>query len=496
MISLITFAPAIAALLILFTSDEKPRVIRLVAFFGSFFSLFLTLMVWVKFDPAGGLQFVERHSWISLIGVDYFVGVDGVSLLVILLTAILFPICLLASGDQGERSKTYFFLISLQFTGLFGAFTALNFFHWFLFWEAALVPAFFLIKLFGGEDRASAALNFFLFTVLGSVAMLIGFIAVFLEVDSFDFIELAELGASGELFSSLGAAYPFIFLAILLGLWVKVPLFPLHLWQPSAYAEAPTAVSMLLTGVLSKMGVYAFLRLVVPLFPEALREYSSILLGLALVTILWGAFLALRQTDLKKLLAYSSLNHVAYCMLGIFAAAAGTSVLSDAAQLSLQGATLQMFAHGVAAAGLFYGIGLLEERRGMRELDSFGGIGKVMPRFAVFFYILTFCSIGLPFLAGFAAEFLIFGGSFAHAPVVTSISVIGLLATAVFLLTVLQKVFTGPLCKEGESFGDLSTEETSTLLPLLVLVFWVGIAPAAWLELSETSISALSALFR
>ena len=496
MISLITFAPAIAALLILFTSDEKPRVIRLVAFFGSFFSLFLTLMVWVKFDPAGGLQFVECHSWISLIGVDYFVGVDGVSLLVILLTAILFPICLLASGDQGERSKTYFFLISLQFTGLFGAFTALNFFHWFLFWEAALVPAFFLIKLFGGEDRDSAALNFFLFTVLGSVAMLIGFIAVFLEVDSFDFIDLAKLGASGELFSSLGSAYPFIFLAILLGLWVKVPLFPLHLWQPSAYAEAPTAVSMLLTGVLSKMGVYAFLRLVVPLFPEALREYSSILLGLALVTILWGAFLALRQTDLKKLLAYSSLNHVAYCMLGIFAAAAGTSALSDAAQLSLQGATLQMFAHGVAAAGLFYGIGLLEERRGMRELDSFGGIGKVMPRFAVFFYILTFCSIGLPFLAGFAAEFLIFGGSFAHAPVVTSISVIGLLATAVFLLTVLQKVFTGPLCKEGESFGDLSTEETSTLLPLLVLVFWVGIAPAAWLELSETSISALSALFR
>ena len=214
------------------------------------------------------------------------------------------------------------------------------------------------------------------------------------------------------------------------------------------------------------------------------------------MTILWGAFLALRQTDLKKLLAYSSLNHVAYCMLGIFAAAAGTSALSDAAQLSLQGATLQMFAHGVAAAGLFYGIGLLEERRGMRELDSFGGIGKVMPRFAVFFYILTFCSIGLPFLAGFAAEFLIFGGSFAHAPVVTSISVIGLLATAVFLLTVLQKVFTGPLCKEGESFGDLSTEETSTLLPLLVIVFWVGIAPAAWLELSETSISALSALFR
>ena len=496
MISLLTFAPVFAAVLILLTPDEKPRVARLIAFLGSLVSLVITLAIIVDFDPSGGLQFVERHSWIPSIGVDYFVGVDGISMLILLLTAILAPVCVLASSDLEERAKPYFCLLSLQFAGLFGAFTALNFFHWFLFWEAALVPAFFLIKLFGGHDRHSAAIAFFLFTVLGSVAMLIGFIALYLDVGAVDFLVLAELGAKGNLFVGLGAAYPFVFFAIMLGLWVKVPLFPLHLWQPAAYAEAPTAVSMLLTGVLSKMGVYAFLRIIVPLFPDALRDFSETLLALALVTILWGAFLALRQTDLKRILAYSSLNHVAYCMLGIFAAAAGGSVLIEAPNLSLQGATLQMFAHGIAAAGLFYCVGLLEKRRGSRRLDSFGGIGKVMPRFAVFFFILTFCSIGLPFLAGFAAEFLIFGGSFAHAPLVTSVSVLGLLATAVFLLTVLQKVFTGDLCEEGKAFPDLSTSESATLIPLLILVFWVGIAPAGWLDLSDSAVALLANMFR
>ena len=496
MISLLTFAPVLAALLILFVPDGKPRVARLLALLGALVSLVATLVAFSRFDPAGGLQFVERHAWIPALQVEYFVGVDGVSMLVLFLAALLAPVAVLASGDREDRAKPYFCLLSLQFAGLFGAFTALNFFHWFLFWEAALVPAFFLIKLFGGRDRHKAAIAFFLFTVLGSVVMLLGFIALYLETGTFDFIALADKAAEGELVALLGSAYPYVFLAILIGLWVKVPLFPLHLWQPAAYAEAPTAVSMLLTGVLSKMGVYAFLRIIVPLFPQALLDYSEPLLIFALVTILWGAFLALRQTDLKKILAYSSLNHVAYCMLGIFALGAGSSVLKEAPELALQGATLQMFAHGLAAAGLFYAVGILEERRGTRELDDFGGLGKVMPRFAGFFFILAFCSIGLPFLAGFAAEFLIFGGSFAHAPVITSIAVLGLLATAVFLLTVLQRVFTGPVGEGMEEFPDLSRHETATFLPLLILVFWVGIAPAGWLALSEVATGSLANLFR
>ena len=253
MISLLTFAPVVAALLILFVPDGKPRVARLLALLGSLVSLVATLAALSRFDPAGGLQFVERYVWIPALQVEYFVGVDGVSMLVLLLTALLAPVVVLASGDREDRAKPYFCLLSLQFAGLFGAFTALNFFHWFLFWEAALVPAFFLIKLFGGQGRHTAAIAFFLFTVLGSVVMLLGFVALYLATGTFDFIALAERAAEGELVTLLGSAYPYVFLAILVGLWVKVPLFPLHLWQPAAYAEAPTAVSMLLTGVLSKM---------------------------------------------------------------------------------------------------------------------------------------------------------------------------------------------------------------------------------------------------
>jgi NADH-quinone oxidoreductase subunit M len=279
---------------------------------------------------------------------------------------------------------------------------------------------------------------------------------------------------------------PIIFCAILAGLWVKVPLAPLHIWQAPAYAAAPAPVVMLLTGVMSKMGVYGFLRLVVPIFPSQLSEYAGALLVFALITILWGAFLALRQTDLKRLLAFSSLNHVAYCVLGVGAlgiAADGLKV--DAHALVTQGIILQMFAHGLAAAGLFYLVGLLEERSGSRGRDDFGGLSAVTPRFAAAFFILTFCSLGLPFMAGFAAEFLIFSGSFAVAPEVTVIATLGLLATAVFLLTMLQKIFTGPVNKRHESMPDLSLRETLILIPLIILVFWAGISPKTWLVFSN-----------
>jgi NADH-quinone oxidoreductase subunit M len=267
---------------------------------------------------------------------------------------------------------------------------------------------------------------------------------------------------------------------------VKVPLAPLHIWQAPAYAAAPAPVAMLLTGVMSKMGVYGFLRLIVPIFPDQLQQYAGALLVFALITILWGAFLALRQTDLKRLLAFSSLNHVAYCVLGVGAlgiAANGLKV--DARALVTQGIILQMFAHGLAAAGLFYLVGLLEERSGMRGRDDFGGLSAVTPRFAAAFFILTFCSLGLPFMAGFAAEFLIFSGSFAVAPEITAIATVGLLATAVFLLTMLKNIFTGPVNLRHESMPDLSLRETVILIPLLILVFWAGISPKTWLMFSN-----------
>ena len=476
MITALTLAPVVAAVLILALPERRARAVALAGALAS-----LTLVVWmlVQFDiTAAGLQFSEKVAWIPALSVYYFVGLDGTNALVLLLSALLAPLVVLASWQLTDRPRTYFVLLCLLFTGLFGTFTALNFFHWFLYWELVLVPSFFLIKLFGkGEERHSAALNFFLFTVLGSVAMLLGFLFLYPQTGTFDFIELAEKGVNVS---------PLIFCAVLAGLWVKVPLAPLHIWQAPAYAAAPTPVTMLLTGVMSKMGVYGFLRIIVPIFPEQLKQHAGTLMAFALLTILWGAFLALRQTDLKRLLTFSSLNHVAYCVLGVGAlgiAANGLKV--DAHALATQGIILQMFAHGLAAAGLFYMVGLLEERSSFRERDDFGGLSAVTPRFAAVFFILAFCSLGLPFMAGFAAEFLIFSGTFAVAPGVTVAATLGLLATAVFLLTMLQRVFTGPTNEHLLSMPDLSRRETLIVVPLLILVFWAGISPKTWLLFSQ-----------
>ncbi|MFQ3168175.1 MAG: NADH-quinone oxidoreductase subunit M [Limisphaerales bacterium] len=474
MITALTLAPVVAAVLILALPERRARAVALA---GALVSLSLAVWMLVQFnEQPGDLKFEEKVEWIPTLGIDYFVGLDGTNALVLLLSALLAPLVVLASWQHTDRPRTYFVLLSLLFTGLFGTFTALNFFHWFIYWELALVPPFFIIKLFGkGEERHSAALNFFLFTVLGSVAMLLGFLFLYQQTDTFDFIELAEKGVS-----------PLIFCAVLAGLWVKVPLAPLHIWQAPAYAAAPTPVAMLLTGVMSKMGVYGFLRIIVPIFPEQLKQHAGTLMAFALVTILWGAFLALRQTDLKRLLAFSSLNHVAYCVLGVGAlgiAADGLKV--DAHALATQGVILQMFAHGLAAAGLFYLVGLLEERTGLRGRNDFGGLSAVTPRFAAVFFILTFCSLGLPFMAGFAAEFLIFSGTFAVAPGVTIAATLGLLATAVFLLTMLQRVFTGPINEQYKSMPDLTRNEILILTPIIILIFWAGIYPTTWLEFSQ-----------
>ncbi len=478
MITVLTFAPVLAAILIFALPAARARMLALG---GTLVSLAITAWMLTQFNLAEeGIQFQEKYSWIPALGIDYFVGLDGLNALVLLLAALLAPIAVLASWNHTDRSRTYFALLCIQFTGLFGTFTALNFFHWFLYWELALVPAFFLIKLFGkGEERHGAALNFFLFTVVGSVAMLLGFLFIFQQTKTFDFITLSKMGVDVS---------PWIFAAVLAGLWVKVPMAPLHIWQAPAYAAAPAPVAMLLTGVMSKMGVYGFLRLVVPVFPDHLTQHAPALMAFALVTILWGAFLALRQTDLKRMLAFSSLNHVAFCVLAVGAiglvgqATEGGKI--DVRALASQGIILQMFAHGIAAAGLFYLVGLLEERTGSRGLDDFGGLSSVTPRMAAAFFLLTFCSLGLPFMAGFAAEFLIFSSSFAVAPGITAMATLGLLATAVFLLTMLQKVFTGPTPERHESMPDLSLMETLILIPLLILVFWAGIEPGAWLRFS------------
>jgi len=474
-INLLTFAPIAAVLLIL---AAPARLARVMALMGTLVSLGLALHLLQNFDAVNTINFEYRAEWIPALGVEYFVGLDAANALVLLLAALLAPLVVLASWEHKDRPRTYFVLLSVQFTGLFGVFTALNFFHWFFYWELALVPSFFLIKMFGhGENRHRAALNFFLFTVIGSVAMLLGFLFLYRQTGTFDFIVLSKMDTK---------VHSLIFGAILAGLWVKVPLVPLHIWQAPAYAAAPIPVAMLLTGAMSKMGVYGFLRLIVPIFPYQLQQHAGVLMAFALITILFGAFLALRQKDLKRILAFSSLNHVAYCVLGVGALGIVAHGLPlDAHALASQGVILQMFAHGIAAAGLFYLVGRLESRTGTCGLNDFGGLSAVTPGLSAAFYILTFCSLGLPFLAGFAAEFLIFSGSFAVAPGITAAATLGLLATAIFLLTMLQRIFTGTTPEKFQSMEDLTFNETLVVIPVIFFVLWAGLAPGHWLAWSD-----------
>lgn len=492
LISILTAVPLVGALVVAFLGRQKKSTAQAVALGFTFVSLLLAIVLWKNFDASSSsLQFVQRHDWIPAIGVQYFVGLDGLGLLMVLLSAIIVPFSLLASWKIEGKAHLYFSLMLFMQAGLFGAFTALNFFHWFIFWELGLVPAYFLIKLWGGPERVRAATQFFVYTLLGSVAMLIAFVAIFLATGTFDFIELAKPSHSAAL-----ASLPLIvFLGVFLGFAVKVPLVPFHTWLPLAYTEAPTGVSMVLTGVMSKMGVYGFIRILMPLFPTQMRAMLTPLLWLAVATIALSAFSAFAQRDLKRMIAYSSINHLGYCLLGIFAALKLTG--NDSAQwplekaAALNGVLLQMFNHGLSASALFCFIGFIEQRAGMRGLHDFGGLRKVAPVFCGLMGIAIFASLGLPGLNGFVGEFLIFKGAFPLTTWAASLSVIGLLVTAIFLLTILQRVFSGPLEPRWTGFPDLNLKERIIVLPVIVLIFLVGIYPQFILQLINPTVVAM-----
>jgi NADH-quinone oxidoreductase subunit M len=492
-LTLLTFLPIIGALAVVGLGAEQRRLARWLSLGFSLGALALALVLWHQFNSASGeLQFGERHAWIPTLGVEYRVGADGLGLLMLLLSAIVVPMAMLASWDIEERVPLYFALVLFLQAGLFGTFTALNFFHWFIFWELSLIPAFFLIRLWGGPMRTPAATQFFLYTMVGSVALLLAFLAIFLSTHTFDFTDLAEMGRNGTLTSALSAELGWrelnsrplsliIFTGAFLGFAVKVPLFPFHTWVPPAYAEAPTGTTMLLTGAMSKMGVYGFLRILLPIFPEQMHWLSTPLLWLAVITVIFSASAAFAQRDLKRVLAYSSINHLGYCLLGIFAIAKFSGI--DAASMTakaaaLNGVFLQMFNHGLTASALFWFVGMIEQRSGgLRGLDDFGGLRKVMPVFCGLMGIALFSSLGLPGLNGFVGEFLIFRGAFPIVTWATAISALGLLLTAVFILTILQRVFHGPLNPVWSKMPDLTLRERVILLPTIALMFVLGIYP-------------------
>jgi len=467
----------------------QPKNARTVALIFNALSAFYALLLWQKFDAtAPGLQIAERHAWIPSIGAEYLVGVDGLSLLLVLLISLVFPFAFCA--QRLERGACALMLVMQA--ALYGTFTAQNFVLWFLFYEMSLVPAFLLIKIYGGENRDVAAVKFFIYTFFGSVAMLLAFLGIYFAKGTFDFATLAGLGKSGLLTGNLKW---FAFAGIFLGLAVKVPLFPFHTWLPDAYQTAPTGVSMVLTGGLSKMGVYGFIRLLVPLFPNEIKIAGPWLLALVVCSIVFAPLAAWAQRDLKRMVAYLSINHLGYCLLGLFAITArSTSSLMDT-HAALSGVFLQIFNHGITAAALFYFVGLLEQRRGLRGIDDFGGLMQRTPLLCGWMSVVMFSSLGLPGLNGFIGEFLIFKGSFAVAASVTAIAVLGLLFTAVTFMRAMQSLFGGPLVESCSGFSDLIRSEKLVILPVTLLMFAIGILPQFIFNIFNATVTHMARLF-
>jgi NADH-quinone oxidoreductase subunit M len=519
-LTLLILVPLFGGIVVAGLGAEQRRLARGLALAISCVGLIGALCLWKHFDAGlGGLQprFDERHEWVKSLGIEYRLGMDGLGLLMVMLTAIVVPLSILASvrlfdgradlqvgPDARQRVPTtnpslYYALVLWLQAGLFGTFTALNFFHWFLFWELSLIPAFFLIKLWGGPRRGPAATQFFIYTMVGSVTLLLSFLALRLATGSFDFIDLADMAKRGEITAKLGEAIGWkshiallIFFGAFLGFAVKVPMVPFHTWLPSAYAEAPGPVTMLLTGVMSKMGVYGFLRILLPIFPEQVRLMLTPLLWLAVLTIVLSACAAFAQRDLKRILAYSSINHLGYCLLALFAvmgATAGVNQPELQKAAALNGVLLQMFNHGLTAATLFLFVWLIEQRSGGRRgLDDFGGIRKVVPVFTGLMGIALFSSLGLPGLNGFVGEFLIFKGVFPLAPWAAAASTLGLLVTAIFLLTLIQRVFCGPLNERWMKLPDLTRGERLLVLPAMALMFVLGLWPQLVLGVIDATV--------
>jgi len=490
-LSILTLVPLFGGIVVAGLGAERKNLARGLSLFFSLVALTGALCLWTHFDRASGsLQFVEKFDWVPTLGIQYYLGIDGLGLLMVMLTAMVVPLSILVSWSMNDRTHVYNALILWLQAGLFGTFTALNFMHWFLFWELGLIPAFFLVKLWGGPNRNAAAMQFFIYTMVGSVALLLSFLAIWYATKTatgpgcFDFIQLADWGRSGALAGKLQTAFAWknisliIFFGAFLGFAIKVPVIPFHTWLPATYAEAPSAITMLLTGVMSKMGVYGFLRILLPIFPGQIRQVLTLLLWLALATIVLSACAAFAQRDLKRMLAYSSVNHLGYCLLAMFAAVGGVNPSAIHQAAALDGVLLQMFNHGLTASALFLFLALIEKRsHGLRGLGDFGGLRQVVPVFTGLMGIALFSSLGLPGLNGFVGEFLIFAGVFPLAPWAAVVATIGLLVTAIFLLTLIQRVFCGPLNPRWAHFPDLTAAERVLVLPGVALMFVLGVWP-------------------
>ena len=484
LLSLILFTPAVAAVLLLFMPKDEIRLYRWFAFGASLIPFILSLVAWFQFKASQpGFQFEESYVWYAALGSSMHFGVDGLSLTMVLLTTLLTPLAIVASFSITDRVKAYMILFLFLETGMLGVFMSLDLLLFFVFWEVGLIPMYFLINQWGSANRDYASMKFMMYTMGGSLGLLLAvqLLGVLFKTYDLQFIT-ANWSTYTEPIGGIAASTfkNIAFWAFVIAFAVKVPVWPFHTWLPDAHTEAPTAGSMILAGVLLKLGAYGFLRLVLPLYPDQARIFAGALAVLATAAIVFGAFASYAQTDFKRLVAYSSVNHMGFVVLGI--AAAGLAAGTEDATIALNGAVLQMFNHGLSAAGMFFLVGVIYERTHTRNLEEFGGLFPLVPIYGGILIFTSMASLGLPGLNGFISEFLVVRGTWPILTPYTVISMLGLLFTGAYILKGIKKVLHGPLNEHwahGEHrLTEINTREILVMAPLMALILWIGIYPA------------------
>ena len=485
LLSLVTFLPLVGCLFILFARGDEATVARnsrYIALWTSAAAFLLSLAIWANFDPTTAeFQMVEQAAWIPGSDIGYRMGVDGISLFFVLLSTFLTPICVLASWEAVQsRVREYMVAFLVLETMMVGMFCALDLLVFYIFFEGVLIPMFIIIGVWGGPRRVYAAFKFFLYTLLGSVLMLVAMLAMYFTAGTTDIPALMAHRFATEM-------QPWLWLAFFASFAVKVPMWPVHTWLPDAHVEAPTAGSVILAGVLLKMGGYGFLRFSIPMFPEATELFTPLVYALSVVAVIYTSLVALAQEDLKKLIAYSSVAHMGFVTIGMF-------TLNEQ---GVQGSIFQMLSHGIVSAALFLCVGVVYDRMHTREISAYGGLVNRMPRYALVFMIFTMASIGLPATSGFVGEFLVLMGAFEESTWLAALAATGVVLGAAYMLYLYRRVIFGTLDKEGlRRIADLSPREVAVFAPLAILVFWMGLYPASFLDAMAVSVDNLIANHR
>jgi NADH-quinone oxidoreductase subunit M len=484
LLTAITFLPALGALLIVALPRDRAPLVKGAAFGVTLVTFLVSLPLYFGFNAASAsYQFAEHRAWMPSLGISYHVGVDGLSVLLVLLTTFLTPLTVLSAWNAIEsRWKEFAITMLLLETGMVGVFVALDLFLFYVFWEAMLVPMYLIIGIWGGSNRVYAAIKFVLYTLAGSLLMLVAILALYFRHGAATGNYTFDLPVLAQFILPAGGAQNLLFLAFALAFAIKVPMFPFHTWLPDAHVEAPTAGSVILAGVLLKMGTYGFLRFCLPLFPHASLQFTPWIFALAIIGIIYGAWVSTVQLDIKKLVAYSSVSHLGFVMLGLF----------TLTPQGLVGGIIQMINHGLSTGALFLMVGMLYERRHTRLIAEFGGLWKVVPALSVLFLVVCLSSVGLPGLNGFVGEFLILLGAFRVDRVAAVLATTGIIFAAVYLLWMYQRVIFGVITKEANRrLPDLSAREWAILVPILAVIVWIGVYPSSFTGMTEASVQAL-----